>query len=47
MGVCLPYAYPAPGEYSITNADGDTTTTLNDDQGNVGETIDGLGNITR
>ena len=41
------YAYPAPGEYTITNADGDTTTTFNDDQGNVGETIDALGNITR
>ena len=41
------YAYPAPGEYTITNADGDTNTTFNDDQGNVGETIDALGNITR
>ncbi len=41
------YAYPAPGEFTITNADGDTTTTFNDDQGNVGETIDALGNITR
>ena len=41
------YAYPAPGEYTITNADGDTASTFNDDQGNVGETIDALGNITR
>ncbi len=41
------YAYPAPGEYTVTNADDDTTTTLNDDQGNLGETIDALGNITR
>ena len=41
------YAYPAPGEYTVTNADGDVTTTLNDDQGNLGETIDALGNITR
>ena len=41
------YAYRAPGEYTVTNADGDTTTTSNDDQGNVGETIDALGNITR
>ena len=41
------YAYPAPGEYTVTNADGDKTATFNDDRGNVGETIDGLGNITR
>ena len=41
------YAYPAPGEFTITNADGDTTATFNDDQGNMGETIDALGNITR
>ena len=41
------YAYPAPGEYTVTNADGDTTASFNDDQGNVGETIDALGNITR
>ena len=37
------YAYPAPGEYTVTNADGDTTTTFNDDQGNLGETIDAPG----
>jgi RHS repeat-associated protein len=41
------YAYPAPGEYTITNADNDKTATFNDDQGNLGETIDALGNITR
>ena len=41
------YAYPAPGECTVTNADGDTTAAFNDDQGNVGETIDALGNITR
>jgi RHS repeat-associated protein len=41
------YAYPAPGEFTITNGDGDTTDTLNDDRGNIGETIDALGNITR
>jgi RHS repeat-associated protein len=41
------YAYPAPGEYIVTNADGDATATFDDDQGNLGETIDALGNITR
>jgi RHS repeat-associated protein len=41
------YAYPAPGEYKVTNADGDKTATFNDDRGNLGETIDGLRNITR
>ncbi len=42
-----PTHYPAPGEFTITDADGDTTAYFNDDQGNLGETIDALGNITR
>jgi YD repeat-containing protein len=41
------YAYPAPGEYTVTDADGNTTTTFNDDRGNKGEAVDSLGNITR
>ena len=41
------YAYPAPGEYTTTDADGNTTAIFHDDQGNLGETIDALGNITR
>ena len=41
------YAYPAPGEYTVIDADGNTTATFNDDQGNLDETIDALGNITR
>ena len=40
------YAYPAPGEFTIMNADGDISAIFEDDQGNVGETIDPLGNIT-
>ncbi len=40
------YAYPAPAEYTIMNADGDKSAIFEDDQGNVGETIDPLGNIT-
>ena len=40
------YAYPAPAEFTIMNADGDTSAIFEDDQGNVGETIDPLGNIT-
>ncbi len=41
------YAYPAPGEVTVTNADDDTTAIFHDDQGNLGTLIDPLGNITR
>ena len=41
------YAYPAPGEVTVTDADGNTTASFYDDSGNLGETIDALGNITR
>ncbi len=41
------YAYPAPGEYTVTDADENMTAIFHDDQGNLGETIDPLGNITR
>ena len=41
------YAYPAPGEFTTTDADGNTTAIFHDDFGNLGETIDPLGNITR
>ena len=42
-----PTPIPPRAKYTVTNADGDTTATFNDDQGNLGETIDALGNITR
>ncbi len=41
------YAYPAPGEIAVTNADGNTTSIFGDDRGNLAEMIDPLGNITR
>jgi YD repeat-containing protein len=41
------YAYPAPGEDTVTDADGNRTAIFHDDLGNIGETIDPLGNITR
>ena len=41
------YAYPGPGEDTVTDADGNMTTVFHDDLGDVGETIDLLGNITR
>jgi len=41
------YAYPAPGEDTVTDADGNTTAIFHDDSGNLGETIDALGDITR
>ncbi len=40
------YAYPAPGGYSVTDADGNTTTHLIDDAGNCCTIIDPMGNIT-
>ena len=41
------YAYPAPGESTVTDADGNTTVLFHDESGNLGELIDRLGNITR
>jgi len=41
------YAYPAIGEDTVTDADGNTTAIFRDDQGNLGTLIDPLGNITR
>jgi YD repeat-containing protein len=41
------YAYPAPGGYRVTDADGHTTTHLIDDAGDCCTIIDPLGNITR
>ncbi len=41
------YSYPAPGESTATDADGNKTAIFHDDFGDLGETIDPLGNITR
>ena len=41
------YAYPLPGGYRVTDADGNTTTHLIDDHGDCCTIIDPLGNVTQ
>ncbi len=41
------YAYGLAGGFTVTNADGGQTTSLFDDSGQLGESIDPLGQVTR